>query len=28
MPWRFKIAQTLDGAIVMPMVASSTWIRR
>lgn len=28
MPWRFKIDQTLEGAIVMPMVASSPWIRR
>lgn len=28
MPWRFKIAQTLDGAILMPMVASSPWTRR
>ena len=28
MPWRFRIAQTLDAAIEMPMVASSPWIRR
>jgi len=27
-PWRRKIAQTLDGASSMPMVASSPWIRR
>lgn len=26
--WRFRIAQTLDAAIGMPMVASSPWIRR
>jgi hypothetical protein len=23
MPWRFKIDQTLEGAITMPIVASS-----
>ena len=28
MPWRFRIAHTLEGAIGMPMVASSPWIRR
>jgi hypothetical protein len=28
MPWRFKVVQMLEGAIVMPMVASSPWIRR
>jgi hypothetical protein len=28
MSWRFRIAQTLDEAIGMPMVASSPWIRR
>ena len=28
MPWRFRIAQTLEGAIAMPMVASSPWMRR
>jgi hypothetical protein len=27
MPWRFKIAQTLDGAIEIPMVASLPWMR-
>jgi len=28
MPWRFKIAQTLEGAITMPIVVSSPWMRR
>ncbi len=28
MPWRLRIAQTLDGAIGMPMVASWPWMRR
>ena len=28
MPWRLRIAQTLDGAMEMPMVASSPQIRR
>ena len=28
MPWRFKMAQTLDGASRMPMASSSPWIRR
>ncbi|MHB1510035.1 MAG: hypothetical protein ACYCST_11415 [Acidimicrobiales bacterium] len=27
-PWRFGIAQTLEGAMTMPMVASSPWMRR
>jgi hypothetical protein len=27
-PWRFKIAQTLEAAMVTPMVASSPWMRR
>jgi len=28
MPWRFRIAQTLEAAMTMPMVASSPWMRR
>jgi hypothetical protein len=28
MPWRFWIAQWLDGAIEFPIVTSSPWIRR
>jgi len=28
MPWRFKIAQMLEGVMVMPMAASSPWMRR
>jgi len=27
-PWRFRIAQTLEGAMTMPMVVSSPWMRR
>jgi hypothetical protein len=27
-PWSFRIAQTLEGAMAMPMVASSPWMRR
>ena len=27
-PWRFRIAQTLEGAMAMPMVAMSRWMRR
>ena len=27
-PWRFTIAQTLEGAMAMPMVVSSPWMRR
>ncbi len=27
-PWRFKIAETLEGAMAMPMRASSPWMRR
>ncbi len=27
-PWRFKIAHTLEGAMTLPMVASSPWMRR
>jgi hypothetical protein len=27
-PWRFRIAQTLEGAMTTPMVASSPWMRR
>ncbi|MDA8076382.1 MAG: hypothetical protein M0Z40_14320 [Actinomycetota bacterium] len=26
--WRLRIAQTLEGAMTMPMVASSPWTRR
>jgi len=26
--WRLRIAQTLEGASTMPMVASSPWMRR
>lgn len=28
MPWRRRMAQTLDGASRIPIVASSPWIRR
>ena len=28
MPWRRRMAQTLDGASPMPIVASSPWILR
>ncbi len=27
-PWSFRIAQTLEAAMTMPMVASSPWMRR
>ena len=27
-PWRFRIVQTLEAAMTMPMVASSPWMRR
>ncbi len=28
MPWRRRIAQTLDGASLIPIVATSPWILR
>jgi len=28
MPWRFRMVQTLEGAMTMPMVTSSLWMRR
>ncbi len=27
-PWRFRIAQTLEAAMTMPMMTSSPWMRR